>query len=168
MGAAKQARLVAMATDEVPPSLAMWAGKAAPKRKGSRSWDRFRAQADVGRMIAVDDWSEATPKHFVELYVHLHRQIYGVDVLELGQAKVRASAASMAKRTLVDHFGGDGDALAAFMRWVWQRQAVEEAQRRAGARDGDFRVTWRYQWSPRLVTDYRRHEVAGRRQVVGR
>lgn len=99
------------------------------------------------------DWAGAMPEVFVALYVSLHSEVYKVAPTFKPGEKGRAVDA--AKEALREHFGGDGDGLADYMRWVWSRQAAEEKKRRAGAKDGSFRVTWKYQWSPTLITDYR-------------
>jgi hypothetical protein len=94
--------------------------------------------------------------------------VYGAEPLELKLVKECMSAASMAAKATKMFFNGDARAVVDFMRWVWAVQMREEKQRRAGERQSEFRVTWRYQWSARLVTDYRRYEIAGKRQFASR
>jgi len=139
-------------------ALAAWAGEpqTGAKKKRASIWNRSLVRDEVADFIAKRDWTGAHPRHFVELYARLHGEVYGVEPLDLKAAKVCLGAASLAAKALREHFDGDANGLADYMRWVWIRQAYEEKKRRAGTKDGDFRVTWRYQWSPKLVTDYRR------------
>jgi len=139
--------------------LATWAGEphtGVKKKKRAGIWNRAVVREEVSSFIASREWNDAHPRHFVELYSRLHFDVYGVEPLEMKATKMCMAAASLAAKALRDHFDGDANLLADFMRWVWSRQSAEEKKRRAGAKDGDFRVTWRYQWSPKLVTDYRR------------
>lgn len=110
-------------------------------------------------MSSTNDWAAARPRHFVALYAQLHESVYKVPALELRTERVRMSAASLAARALRDHFGGNPSAMAEFVRWVWTREVRDERRRASGQKDGEFRVSWRYQWSARLVTDYRRASV---------
>jgi hypothetical protein len=139
--------------------MAVWAGEpktAASKKKKASLWNRALVREEVSVFIASRDWDGAHPRHFVELYARLHSEVYGVEPLDLKTAKTCLAAAALAAKALREHFEGKPNALANFMRWVWIRQATEEKKRRAGTKDGDFRVTWRYQWAPTLVTTYRR------------
>lgn len=151
--------------------LAEWAGEAKPKsekKKKATIWNRAIARDEVSAFIARNDWDGALPRHFVELYARLHSEVYGVEPLDLKTAKILMGAASLAAKALREYFGGEPNALADFMRWVWIRQATEEKKRRAGVKDGDFRVTWRYQWAATLVTVYRRNSLSAIPEKVER
>lgn len=148
-------------------AFADWAGEKKTNPKKGRIWDRAFAQTEVAAFIKTREWAEAKPKHFVELYARLHGEVYGVPPLDLKSAKTVLAAASLAAKALKEMFDGDGEELADFMRWVWVRQAHEEAQRVKGLRSGDFRITWRYQWGPKLVTDYRRAVMTAKRRRGG-
>lgn len=141
-------------------AFADWAGepkaKAEPKKKARSMWDRGLARDDVSHFISSRDWSKARPQHFVELYSRLHFEVYGVEPLDLKAKAACLAAASLAAKALREFFRGDPNGLADFMRWVWIRQATEEKKRRAGLKENDFRITWRYQWSAKLVTDFQR------------
>ncbi len=137
------------------PTLGEWAGEKKKSRK-KNGWNEETTRAEVREMIHSNRWESASPKHFVELYTHLHEAVYRTPPLELRTNKARMSAAALAARTLKLHFDSDPAKLAEFMRWVWMRAQKEVADARAGLReDRGFRISWRWQWSPRLVTDYR-------------
>lgn len=127
----------------------------APKKKPANGWVRETTKEEVEEYIKLRTWEGARPKHFVELYVKLHTEVYGVEPLELQVKAVAMRAASFAKRCLKDHFEMDVDAFAEFMRWVWIQQTWQ-SKKNAVAGKEPFRVTWKYQWSGGLVTQYRR------------
>jgi hypothetical protein len=135
-----------------------FAGRSSTKKKRrARGWPVDETRAELEGMIKSGGWEEARPKHFVELFMRMHARVYGVEAIEMARGwKVRTAAASMAARLMRDHFGGDPSALATFVRWVWREQDRAEQRRRDGTLAGDFRISWRYQWSPGLVTSYRR------------
>lgn len=94
-------------------------------------------------------WDEMEPKHFVALYYGLHQSVYGVEPDEVRHDYVRA--VQTARRLLEQRFGGDKCKLVAFMKWAWTRE-----RRRAAGRDetDSFRISWQYQFGPRLSSDY--------------
>ena len=132
-----------------------WVGKERPKRDSA--WDRKKALEETRMMMKIGDWKGATPKHFVELFALRHEQVYGVEALELRPKTERTRAAFLVAKTLREHFDGDPNELAWFIRWVWQRAERDEKKRKAGVTNNDFRISWRWQFAARLVTDYRRH-----------
>lgn len=126
------------------------------KKKRASIWNRDAAQQEVTAFIAAQDWATARPRHLVELYARLHTEVYGVEPLDLKKKPALMAAASLASKATKEHFDGSFDDIVSFVRWVWVRQALDEKKRRAGTMTNDFRISWRYQWSPRLITDYRR------------
>lgn len=144
-------------------AVALWAGEPKTKNGKRRSmWNEEAAREDVRAMIDSEDWGLARPQHFVELYARLHAEVYGTPPLELATKTQKLAAASLAARVMKQLFAGDPRAVVDFIRWVWRRQSQEEKKRRAGLKDGDFRVTWRYQFSAKLVTDYRRDQLTAK------
>jgi len=111
------------------------------------------ARADMKRMAESGEWDGAGGLHLVVLYEFLHREVYGVEALEL-DAKTRRMATSAAKSLTEKFFGGDYGATVSFMRWAWQREQGREEWRRANGREGG-RLGWPLQFSARLVSDYR-------------
>ena len=112
-----------------------------------------RVHSEMEGMLQSRDWSAAEGEHLVALYSFLHREVYGVDALEV-DAKSRAIAARLAEATTKKFFDGDFGACVSFMRGVWLREESREKWRRANSRDGQ-RIGWKWQWSAQLVTDYR-------------
>jgi hypothetical protein len=108
-----------------------------------------RALDEATRRVRADDWSGCTPTTLVGLYAYLHRGVYNVAPDELADDWL--PALSSARRCLEKDFGGDAAKALEFVRWSWQR---ERRSRRKNP-DSDFRMGWRYQFSRRLLTDYR-------------
>ncbi len=131
-----------------------WAGcRKLPKRFTSASTIARNAE-QMRRMMEGRDWGQARIGHIVALYAWCHEKVYGVPAKELtGYAYTQALLA--AKRQVLKEFEGSLQAAVAFIRWTWQREAWRERKRREeGSRDS-FRISWRYQFGPALVTDYR-------------
>lgn len=141
-------------------ALAKWAEPKTKGKKRTSMWNVAEVTRQVDEMTKAHSWEGATGKHFVALYMTLHARVYGVEALELSPAKIKLAAASLAAKAMRELFDGSPDEMANFMRWVWQRQAVDEKKRKAGASISDFRVSWRYQFSKGLVTNYRRDVLA--------
>ena len=112
-----------------------------------------RVHSEMEGMLQSRDWSSAEGEHLVALYSFLHREVYGVDALEL-DGKARAIAARLAEGTTKRYFEGDQGACVSFMMWVWRREEGREKWRRENQREGT-RIGWKWQWSAQLVTDYR-------------
>lgn len=101
------------------------------------------------------DWSQATPSHIVALYKWCHKEIYGVDALEV-KGQEFALATQVAKNFAIREFGNDYSELVAFIRWTWHREGEREAWRRNNSKEGK-RIGWRLQFNASLLTDYRLH-----------
>lgn len=110
-------------------------------------------EREAAQMIASGTWVGARPVHFVALYSLGHAKCYGVPAADLS-SRARMTASALAARMLRDHFGGDPDAMYAFVKWVWLREREREEWRRANGRDGK-RISWSLQFSNALLTDYR-------------
>lgn len=151
-------RRVCLDSEVASSELAEWVALKSPEQptKKASGWDEAHARRVVTEMIEKQDWHSASPKHFVELYVHLHTRVYGVAPLDLDNNRKKLTAASLARKVMKEHFDNTPDEMANFMRWVWQRQQVNEKKRKAGIVDSDFMVSWRYQFSASLVKQYRR------------
>lgn len=93
------------------------------------------------------EWSNLTPETLLGLYAYLHETVYGVLPEEL--ADDWYPAFSTAKKFFEQN--KERFELQEFFRWVWSR----EKRRRARVPESDFRISWRYQFSQKLVTDYR-------------
>lgn len=97
------------------------------------------------------DYEELSPATVVGLYCLFHRSIYDADADELRVRNEMMGAVSAIKRLIAKEFGGEIDQVFEYVRWTWSREKQQFAKR-----DGDFRITWRYQFcSPKLLTDYR-------------
>lgn len=105
---------------------------------------------DTNQLKDAGGWADMTPKHFVGLYVLLHRKVYGVDPEEVREAYTPAVRA--ATRVLNQEFKGSRANMVSFMRWVWNRE-----QKRLPHRDAEntFRIGWRLQFGRQLLSDYR-------------
>lgn len=126
----------------------------AKRRRASKGQNsRLREAVELARdriaLPRLGDWAKSGPEAFVGLYALMHEHVYGVFPDEL--AGDWMPAVSTARRCLDQSFLGNGEQMNAFMRWVWRRQNA----RRRSSEPGDFRIGWRYQFSPKLVTDWR-------------
>lgn len=149
---------------QVAAGMIAWAGTKKTKAKGPTPPTKKRverAQQAVKAFTVSGVWTEAKPDHFVELYRLLHTKVYGLEPTELAGAAW--SAASMAAgKMLKREFDGDAEKMAEFFRWVWVVQGKDEKRRRAGLKDDDFKVTWRYQFSAKLHGQWRLAVMRGR------
>lgn len=112
-----------------------------------------RASDEVDAMVKADDFKKAGGKHFVALYAKLHLKVYGAEAEEMGPQD-RLAAVSSAGRCLATQFEGDGDLMADFVVWAWQREDGREKWRRETG-NGGRRLGWRLLFSSTLVADYR-------------
>ena len=116
-----------------------------------------KARLDIVVMNESGDWDAATGMHLVALYEFCHREVYGVEPLELGaDAKAWYSASSAAERLVKNFFEGDYGRCVSFVHWIWRREEGREKWRREQNRDGG-RIGWRLQFSASAVSDYRVH-----------
>lgn len=152
-------------------SVTQFADKA-NKRNRKRRFEVSKAQQDKLRRemdVAVDkcDWTGCTGRHLVALYGWMHESVYGVAPLDLGVAKTYAVAGAMAQRMVDGWFGGSVAEAADFMAWTWQREQGRMKWRAENLKGEQpaFRLSWRLQFGPALVTDYRTHLATHRKKV---
>ncbi len=101
------------------------------------------------------DWDGADTTTALGLYAHLHEVVYGIEADDL--AEEWYPALSKAKAFLRDKFGGDFVKFAEYMRWVWrkERKEIENFKKKNPGDTRDFRITWRYNFSTKLVVKHR-------------
>jgi len=136
--------------------------KERPKRKFRLAPKAIeKAKREMDERAASNDWENARGVHLVALYAWLHLAVYQVEPAEMNAVEW-ASASVVAQKFCVAQFEGDFAACVEFLRWTWKRESSIEARRRNGTVTNDFRITWRYQFSAKLVTDYRIDKARGR------
>ena len=113
------------------------------------------AVADAESRAKTGDWSNAKGTTLVGLYAWCHRRVYGVEASELRKEPSFREAAAAAARLLHNECGDDADLVAELIRWTWDKEKRGEAAAAAKGEVREFRVTWRYQFSVRLLTSYR-------------
>ena len=109
---------------------------------------------DASRRAASGDWAGAKGGTLVGLYALCHRMVYGVLPGELEQVGLFRQACKQAASLMHELFSDDASAVAAFVRWSWER----EKRRNAWAQSKQIernRLGWRAQFSRALETDYR-------------
>lgn len=136
----------------------------APRRSaGRRATPLEEALVDARARATSGDWSGAGGASLVGLYAHCHEALYGVRPAELDDRGQFVGAARSAATIVREHFGGDCDAAAAFVRWTWIRErGREEWAAREGKDRG--RMGFRLQFSARLVTDFKVDATRRRRR----
>jgi hypothetical protein len=149
MRRAKPAEVLA----RVAPEPAAPAPEKPERKKPGRQGSRLKRAIDevLDRFVGNKDgdWSNATPATLLGLYAYLHNGVYGVAAEELADDWMPAF--SSARRFLEKQFEGDPLKAVACIKWSWQR----ERRNRKRNPDSDWRMGWRYQFSQKLVTDYR-------------
>lgn len=130
-------------------------GKPNPRRYVPFQEQVDKAREEMPLMARSGDWGDATGLHLTALYEFMHREVYGVEPLELDK-RAWASCSKVAANCVQKFFEGEMGQCVAFLRWVWGREIEREAWRKQNGRDG-ARIGWRVQWSAALVSDYRVH-----------
>lgn len=116
-----------------------------------------RAIDDVRDRFAVSksdpDWTGATAATLVGLFVVMHVDIYEANMEDIIEevAPDWMPAVSSARRFLEKNLGGNITEAVKVMRWSWAR---ERRKFRSGA-EREWRMGWRYQFSLKLLNDYR-------------
>lgn len=103
------------------------------------------------------DWSKVTPSTLLGLYAYLHETVYKVTPDEL--ALDWKGALSCAKKVLEQTFDNNGEEVVEFIRWVWMKENRKVSKLKEGV---EFRISWRYQFSQKLITDYRVYKTSTR------
>lgn len=123
------------------------------KRRGISTASMRNALVTVEAMIAADDYTGATPIHFVAMYAKGHSLVYGVPAAELGPQE-RTIAVVKVARFLRSECGGDVTKAAAFLRWVWRRESEREKWRRENNKSGGT-LGWGLVFSAEFATQWR-------------
>lgn len=125
----------------------------APRSRKKSSYDlaliSARVCADSG------EWADAKPRVFVGLYIMCHELIYGIRPDELKPDGEMRKVSRLAQRCLKNNFDGNGDDMASFVKWTWERQKKKEAWAMSQGRNLNRLSVW-IQFSAGLVTDYRK------------
>lgn len=139
--------------EPAPSSVDAFAKEKKPRKPRGISQKKFdEATARAAEMAASLDWSKARAIDFVALYASMHERVYGAAPVMSPVDRLNASFMAAAfQRT---HLEDDPQRLADFLWWVWRREKERESWRRENGRDGGS-ISWRLQFSPRLLTDYR-------------
>lgn len=130
----------------------------APKKRAQKKGPKAcaaqheAARKEAERYAEARAWSTAAGRQFVGLYSLLHERVYGVrpDELDSPAFFAAVAAAERAIRTL-----GIPDKVFEFVRWTWRREEAREQKRRDQSDGNAFRIGWRLQFSPSMVTDFR-------------
>jgi hypothetical protein len=109
---------------------------------------------DASRRALSGEWEGAKGATFVGLYAMCHRMVYGVTPSELQLQSVFNVAAKTARKAMHELFNDDAAEFAAFIRWAWEAEKRKAAWAQQKAFDRR-RLSWRYQFSRSLETDYR-------------
>ena len=130
--------------------------KAAAGRSAFSPSHLQEAAAQLDAFIAAERWGAARPIHFVVLYARMHERVYRVP--PVWTAEDRRRAGFLASAALSKEFGGDGAAMAEFMRWVWRRELRKVKWCRDNDHERTKTISWRYQWGGVFLTEYRAWE----------
>lgn len=141
------------------------ASKAAPKGKRGKPKPTAIeiAVSEAKRRSSDGDWTDAKGKVFVGLFALCHSIVYGEIPLELTEKQELTLGARMANKALHEYFADDPDALVEFVKWSWEAEKRKESWAlRQGINRNRMRV--RFQFSARLVQDYRVEKQRRRRR----
>lgn len=109
---------------------------------------------DAKRRASSGEWSWSKGATFLGLHALCHKMIYGIIPDELYVSGVYRAASRMAAKALHELFDDDADAMAAFVRWSWEREKRKHTWALANGVDRN-RLSWKWQFSRGLLTDYR-------------
>jgi hypothetical protein len=110
----------------------------------------FQRGVEAAKIAIADGRRDLKASELVYVYAVLHEKAYSTLPMELRQDMGRASA--MCSNCLRHTFGGSSEAMLDFFRWVWAREIASYKKRPP---ENTFRISWRYQFSQGLITDYR-------------
>jgi hypothetical protein len=138
-------------------TLEMWLGK--PKRKAAKPGCTAKSTMTRNRkkteeMIASHDWEDVRAGHIVALYAYCHKKVYEFEPVELDDGYEYNKAAVAIHHLADKYFKGSYGRMVQFVRWVWNRQWATEQWRKENNHNSDFRMTWKYCFSPKMVGDY--------------
>jgi hypothetical protein len=132
------------------------AKKSSPKKSSTGYGPAYakRLVAEVDEMISGgNDFTNASPRHMVGLYMWCHLKVYGIECSEL-RSKLMQTALRLSGLRLKNEFDSNPEKFVAFIRWTWQReQYLEDRRRDEGS---GKRLPWNaiFQWRTKL-DDYR-------------
>ena len=135
--------------------------KSRPQKKKSKLTKakilKFVNQVDA--KMAAQDWEGYSPSLVVALYMWCHKEVYGVEQLELQSPAVFEKARMQAARQRKEHFENDVEKQLLFMRWVWRRERGYEEWRRNNGGVGKTIHWYRQFVSAEMVMAYRIDEA---------
>lgn len=112
-----------------------------------------RKLEDIRIRMRDNKIDKVSPSEMVALFCILHTDTYGVEPTEM-VGKTWEVACFNAKRFISDEFNGNSAEALLFVRWVWRRETIREANPNSPKRK--MRLTWRHMFVWRdLLTDYR-------------
>lgn len=127
-----------------------------PPSRGRRLGSYDLALREAERRARDGDWSGCNGRALVGLYAHCHRLVYRVPADDLQAEAAMTTASRRASKLMREHAGGNGELMARFVKWTWEREQ--------NRRHRSMRIGWRLQFSPGLFTEFR-VVVAGDRRV---
>lgn len=159
--AAREVAAVKLASFEGASPTEFAASRKPPASSGKKAKvpkDRIvRLRKETAELLASGDWATANSGHLVALYASAHESVYGVEAEEVLDPKAWALATIKASRLTNQYFNGQTPDVVEFVRWTWAR----EKKRSMKAGDDARRIGWALQFSPTLVTDFRRWTLHG-------
>jgi hypothetical protein len=127
-------------------------GRAKVRRNELNADEMRKARTQTEEMLCTGDWSDATGRHHVALFMLLHEKVYGATAAEMNGRACYASAAQAA-RLQAENFDDDPAALATFVLWTWKREHERETWRRKNGKSGG-RISARLQFGTFMLGDY--------------
>ena len=123
----------------------------APRSRGLSELDAAVLEAEA--RSRTGKWDDARPTAFVGLYALCHRMLFKVLPGEL-ESKVEFKGALRMAGQVHARFEYNGEDVAAFIVWTWEREQRREKWAAGKGETRDFRVGYRLQFSPRMITDW--------------
>lgn len=109
---------------------------------------------DARHRAATGEWDGTKGSTLVGLYAMCHEMIYGVVPEELKNLGLFRAAARNSARALHEVFADDIVKCIEFVRWTWEREKRKNAWAQSNGVDRN-RMSWKWQFSAGMVTDYR-------------
>jgi hypothetical protein len=109
---------------------------------------------DAKRRALSGEWNDSKGATFVGLHAFCHKMVYGIVPDELYVPGLFRAAARGAAKALHEFFDDDPAELAAFVRWSWEREKRKNSWAQANGVDRS-RLSWKWQFSRSLLTDYK-------------
>ncbi len=122
-----------------------------PRQRGLSELDAAVLEAEA--RARTGNWQDARPTAFVGLYALCHRMLFKVLPGEL-ESKIEFKGALRMAGQVHARFEYNGENVASFIRWTWEREQRREKWAANKGETRDFRVGYRLQFSPRMITDW--------------